>query len=280
MEASQLVFQLETSGTDGQHDELTLPLNAQGRERIQNGILHRFAGDELDFLYVAQQTVQIAAAHQLSLVQETDAVADVFHFLLIVTGQNSDQPPVAGLLTENPFEAVPHNGIEAVKGLITQKNLRIPGQPQTDLRPFLRPFGKSGDSLMKRERKAQAELRQFIIAVSGIERRLHPRHFRNGGIHQESGFIAEIADGLFAGGILRNGHDVQGNLSLIGPEQPGHSAEKRGFSGSVGAQEAEDMPRLQSETDIVKSSSGTEGLLNMVGFQQEDSSLYTLLTSA
>ena len=120
--------------------------------------------------------------------------------------------------------------------------------------------------LMKRERKAQAELRQFIVAVSGIKRRLHPRHFRNGGIHQESGFIAEIADGLFTGGSFENRCAVQGNLPTIGSEQPGHSTEKRGFSGSVGAQEAEDMPRLQSETDIVKSSSGTEGLLNMVGF--------------
>ena len=115
--------------------------------------------------------------------QKADAVADVLHFLLIMTGQNGNQSAVAGLLTENTLEAFPHNGVETVKGFIAQENSRIAGQTKTNLSPFLSALGKAGDTFMQRQREAQAQFRQFVVAVIGIKGRLETRHFRYGGVH-------------------------------------------------------------------------------------------------
>ena len=212
--------------------------------------------------------------------QKADAVADVLHFLLIMTGQNGNQSAVAGFLTENSLETLPHDGIQTIKGFVAQENSRIAGQTKTNLSPFLSALGKAGDAFMQRQQEAQAQLCQFVLAVIGIKGCLETRHFRYGGVHQKGGLVAEITDRLFAEGRFQHRSVIQRNLSVIGTVQPGKDAKKRGFPGTISAQQTKNMAGFQRKTDIIEGNSCTKVFANMVGFQQEDPSLYTLLVSA
>ena len=162
------------------------------------------------------------------------------------------------------LEVVPHDGIQAVEGFVAEQHPGVQGKAQADLRPLLGSLGKAGDALVHGQREPLAQLLQLGHVKAGVVGRLHPPHFRNAGVGQEGGFVAQVANVLLGHGVFVHRHGIQQHIALLRLQDAGHHPQKGGFSGAVGAQHAENMPFLQPQGKIGNGPLLSKILLNLI----------------
>ena len=72
-------------------------------------------------------------------------IADILQLPQVMGGDHRSKLPFLHFLCKNAFDTLAHYRIEPVKGLVTQKVLRLCAQPQQNRELLFHPFGKGAD---------------------------------------------------------------------------------------------------------------------------------------
>ncbi len=207
--------------------------------------------------------------HEMAHVQDGHAVADPFHVVEDV-GAHEDRgrPPQP---RHDLQDVAPSFRVQRADGLVEEEDAGLIDQRLPDPEPLAHPARVAADPTVGGARQADdlehlADALLELAAVQSVELADHVQQLAAAHPAVEPRVLIQVAD--VAGQPAVRGADVDaGHLagSIGRPGEAGEKSERRGLSGAVGSEEAEDAAARDRQAEMVQGHDSTRVALGQRG---------------
>src|SRR5690242_6770823 len=183
--------------------------------------------------------------------ENRDAIAQFLHLVHEVADQYDGDALVADLSDQIPG-GVPRARVQARGQLVEEHHLRVPDQGQRDEQALLLAAGELGEPGVRLSGQAPALEQLVPVGRVRVERGVQLERLAYLQLLLELGLLQLHADPLVQPAAV--GQRVQAqdpHLAAVPPAQPLHAFHRGGLARAVRAQDAEDLPFVDVERDVV-----------------------------
>jgi hypothetical protein len=202
---------------------------------------------------LAAQVREGALVDDPSGVDDRHAVAQILHLRELVTGEQH-RDPVVGEAADQQAHVAHAGRIEPRRGLVEDQQARAAQQGGRDPQALAHPVGVAADpvSRPRSELDDRKDLIDALLGAGAVERREQFEVLAAGEVGVEAGSLHEPGDALQrARALAQRVATEQLDSALGGRDQAERHAKGCRLAGSVRAEEAVDVARVDVQVDVI-----------------------------